>query len=98
MSGEEAVASRFDLRGTLQGAATAALLMLWLSFPILAYRAEADFSNQLVLKSRWFAVFIAVAAAFILRFTGLVFPRRAAPRPPPRRENTRRKSLRPCRD
>ncbi len=62
----------------LKGASKAALLMFGLSFPILAYRAEADFSHQLVLKDRWFAVFIAVAATFILRFLGLMFARRIA--------------------
>jgi hypothetical protein len=75
MPAERTAASRFDLRGSLRGAATAALLMLGLSFPILAYRVNANFSNELVLRGRWSAVAIVVAATFILRFLTLVFSR-----------------------
>ena len=89
MPAQETIASRVDWRGALRGAAIAALLMLGLSFPILAYRADANFSNELVLRSRWFAVCVAVAIIFILRFLTLIFARRArAPAPvrkyPPR--------------
>jgi hypothetical protein len=62
MPAERTAASRFDLRGSLRGAATAALLMLGLSFPILAYRVNANFSNELVLRGRCSAVAIVVAA------------------------------------
>jgi Domain of unknown function (DUF3382) len=71
--GRPDAASRFDLRGSLRGAATAALLMLELSLPVLAHRVNANFSNELVLGGRWSAVAIVVAATFILRFLTLVF-------------------------
>jgi branched-chain amino acid transport system permease protein len=85
MRAEPAIAPRFDLRGSLRGAATAALLMLGLSFPILAYRADANFSNELVLRSRWFTVCIVVAATFIFRFLTLIFSRRATAVAPARK-------------
>ncbi len=76
MAETEASMRRVVPRRALIGAAKAAGLTLGLSFPILAYRAEADFSNVLVLQSRWGAAFAAALAAFILRFMVLVFPRR----------------------
>lgn len=72
---------RVDLRHALIGAAKAAGLTIGLSFPILAYRAESDFSNALVLQSRWFAVLALGLAAFIFSFIGLAFPRRKKPEP-----------------
>lgn len=74
-----------DIWRAIKGATTAALVMFGLSFPILAYRAEVDFSNQLILKDRWFAVFIAVAVAFIFRFISLVFTRRPRSTTPARK-------------
>jgi branched-chain amino acid transport system permease protein len=59
---------RLDLVAALKAASQAALITLGLSFPVVAYRAEAGFSNELVLQSRWPLVGLAVAAAFILRF------------------------------
>ncbi len=86
MSGPEP--ARVDLRAALIGALKAAALMAGLSFPILAFRTEQNFSNELVLQSRWFAVLIAALAAFAVRFIMLAAPRRVRtlrPRPyPPR--------------
>jgi len=68
----------FDLGAALKASAIAALIMLGLSFPILAYRADENFSNILVLQSRWPLVAALVAAAFALRFLRALWP---APRP-----------------
>jgi branched-chain amino acid transport system permease protein len=68
---------RFDLRDALKGSAKATLLTLGLAFPILAYRAEADIHNELVLQSRWFLVFAAVLIVFALRFLSSFIPRRS---------------------
>lgn len=68
---------RVDIGAAFVGAAKAGALALGLAFPILAYRAEADFSNQLVLQSRWPAVLALAAAVFVLRFIGLVVARPA---------------------
>lgn len=73
---------RLVLCPALIGAAKAAALMLGLAFPLLAYRAEADFSNQLVLQSRWSAVLFAVAAVFVLRFASILFARQDKAAPP----------------
>ncbi len=67
---------RIDPRRAFIGAAKAAGLTLGLSFPILAYRTEVDFSNALILQSRWLPVFAAALAVFILRFGFLMFPAR----------------------
>jgi branched-chain amino acid transport system permease protein len=61
-------ASRFDLRAACKTSAQAALLMLGLCFPIIAFRAEPDFSNVLVLQSRWPLVLGLVLASFAARF------------------------------
>jgi branched-chain amino acid transport system permease protein len=63
-------------RPALTGAAQAAAVMFGLAFPILAYRADQNFSNELFLQSRWPAVLAAVLAAFVIRFIVLVVPRR----------------------
>jgi branched-chain amino acid transport system permease protein len=76
MSGSQGAPARIDFRTALAGAAKGAALMFGLSVPILAYRAAQNFSNELVLQSRWFAVFVAVLAAFIIRFIALIAPRR----------------------
>src|ERR1035438_10158143 len=67
---------RRGLREALIGACKAAILTLGLAFPILAYRADVNFSNELILQSRWFAVLVAGAAVFVLRFISLTLPRR----------------------
>ncbi len=71
------------VRPALIGAVKAAGLMFGLAFPILAYRADQSFTNELYLQSRWSAVAVAVLAAFVLRFAFLLLPAgaRAAPRP-----------------
>ncbi len=76
MAGSEQAPAHVDFPAALIGAAKAAALMFGLSVPILAFRAEQNFSNELVLQSRWFAVFIAVLAAFVVRFIALIAPRR----------------------
>ncbi len=58
------------------GAAKAGAIMLGLAFPILAYRTDQNFANELYLRSRWPAVLIAVLAAAILRFIVLALPHR----------------------
>ncbi|VTZ51719.1 leucine/isoleucine/valine transporter subunit; membrane component of ABC superfamily [Methylocella tundrae] len=79
MAGSDALPrsdSPSPVRAALIGAAKAAVLMFGLAFPILAYRTDLNFSNELYLQSRWPAVAVAVAAAFILRFLVLLAPRR----------------------
>ncbi len=64
------------LGAAFAGAAKAAAIMFGLAFPILAYRTDLNFSNELYLRSRWPAVLIAVGAAFVLRFIALALPRK----------------------
>ena len=52
--------------------------MFGLAFPILAWRTDLNFSNELFLRSRWPAVFAAALAAFVIRFMLAAWPRRAA--------------------
>ena len=72
--------SRF--RAALIEAAKAGAIMFGLAFPILAYRADQNFSNELFLRSRWPAVFGAALAAFVIRFLLAAFPRRPSERAP----------------
>ncbi|WP_395667147.1 high-affinity branched-chain amino acid ABC transporter permease LivM [Methylocella sp.] len=67
------------LTAALKGAALSALVMAGLAFPILAYRTEQNFSNELTLVSRWPTFGLAVLAAFVLRFLILAAPRRPRP-------------------
>ncbi|MGP0060283.1 MAG: high-affinity branched-chain amino acid ABC transporter permease LivM [Beijerinckiaceae bacterium] len=65
----------------LKSAGLSALIMLGLSFPIIAFRAEPDFSNQLYLVGRWPLVLALCSTAFVLRFSfSLTFDARAARR------------------
>jgi len=49
-------------------AGLAALIVAGLSFPIISYRAEPDFNNNLTLQPRWPLFFIFCAIGFALRF------------------------------
>ncbi len=63
----------------------ATLLVAGLGFPILAYRAEPDFSNVLTLQSRWPLYFEFCAAAFALRFVLSLWAARQKPAERPAR-------------
>ena len=52
----------------LKSAALAAAIMAGLCFPIVAFQAEPDFSNQLRVVTRWPLVAVFVGLAFALRF------------------------------
>ncbi|MFO1116501.1 MAG: high-affinity branched-chain amino acid ABC transporter permease LivM [Beijerinckiaceae bacterium] len=52
-----------------------------LAFPILALRAEPDFSNKLVLQQRWHWILIAGLAGFVLRFLFALLPAGRTPKP-----------------
>ena len=54
-------------RAGLEGL-VAALVMVGLSIPIIAWRTQTDPNNNLVLGSRWSLVAIAVATVFLARF------------------------------
>ncbi|PNG26332.1 high-affinity branched-chain amino acid ABC transporter permease LivM [Methylocella silvestris] len=78
------VRSRSRLKDALTGAAIAGAIMFGLCFPILAFRTDQNFSNELYLLSRWPAVAFAVGLVFVLRFTMLLrAPRAARPQAPP---------------
>ncbi len=63
----------------LVDALRAAAIAGGLAFPIVALRAEPDFSNKLVLEPRWSWMFAAMALAFLVRLASAFLPRRAAP-------------------
>ncbi len=79
------------LPGMFKRAGLAALIMLGLAFPIVAYHADMDLTHGLFLESRWPLVAILVAATFVLRllseivFSGLRSKPRAAPEARPAR-------------
>ena len=54
----------------------AALVAAGLAFPILVWRAEPDYSNQLVLQNRWSWMAIAAIIAFAARFLSHVYEQR----------------------
>ncbi|MBB4198087.1 branched-chain amino acid ABC transporter permease [Rhodoblastus sphagnicola] len=68
------MSKRFDVtRGdhifrAAREAAWATLVVAGLGFPIIAYRAEPDFNNALMLQARWPLFFEFCLAAFVLRF------------------------------
>jgi branched-chain amino acid transport system permease protein len=67
-----------NVLAALKSAGLSALIMLGLGFPIVAFRAEPDISNQLGLIGRWPLVFALAGAAFVLRFAvRLAFAARA---------------------
>ena len=53
--------------GKFKSAAFAALIMLGLAFPIIAYHADMDLTRGLFLESRWPLVLVLVGGTFILR-------------------------------
>ena len=57
----------------IREAGFAALVMLGLSFPILALRTEQNMANELVLAQRWSWVFVACVAVFIARLVQMLF-------------------------
>jgi branched-chain amino acid transport system permease protein len=71
------VSTTAPMSAALVSATKAALIVAGLAFPILAYRAEPDFSNTLVLQNRWSWLVIAAALAFIARFASAIMPTRA---------------------
>jgi branched-chain amino acid transport system permease protein len=78
-SPDSSVSSR--LGAALTEAAKAGAIMFGLAFPILAWRTDQNFSNELYLQSRWPAVLAAALAAFVIRFILAAFPRRPARAP-----------------
>ncbi|MFT4097580.1 MAG: high-affinity branched-chain amino acid ABC transporter permease LivM [Rhodoblastus sp.] len=62
---------------TLADAARYGLVAALLAFPILALRAEPDFSNKLVLQERWAWIAYAAVAAFVIRLAAGLIPARA---------------------
>ncbi len=71
-----------SLQGALADAARYGLIAAALAFPILALRAEPDFSNKLVLEPRWSWMLFAALAAFAIRLAFSLAPARAAkPKP-----------------
>ncbi|MDE2363052.1 MAG: high-affinity branched-chain amino acid ABC transporter permease LivM [Hyphomicrobiales bacterium] len=54
-------------RTALVDAAKTGLVAGLLAFPVLALRAEPDFSNKLVLQQRWSWMLVAAIAGFVLR-------------------------------
>ncbi|WP_020177274.1 high-affinity branched-chain amino acid ABC transporter permease LivM [Methyloferula stellata] len=54
----------------VKSAGLAALIMLGLSFPIVAYHADMDLTRGLFLESRWPLVALLVGGVFILRLLG----------------------------
>ncbi len=75
-----------DLRSALGEAARYGLIAGALAFPILALRAEPDFSNKLVLQTRWSWMLGAAVAAFVLRLVWALAPKR------PKRAGTARRA------
>ena len=71
---------RAALPAAVVDAAKTGLVAAALAFPILALRAEPDFSNKLMLQQRWSWVLGAAVAGFVLR---LLFSFLPAPRPKP---------------
>jgi branched-chain amino acid transport system permease protein len=55
------------LAPALKSAGWAALMMFGLCVPIIAFKAQANIVNTLVLESRWRVVAVVVVAAFLLR-------------------------------
>ena len=84
-------ASPARARAALVEASKAGLIGALLAFPVLALRAEPDFSNKLVLQPRWSWMLAAAVAAFVLRLAWGFLPQRAksvatpAPATPARR-------------
>ena len=62
-----------------------------LAFPVIALRAEPDFSNKLTLEPRWSWMFAAMALAFVVRLARALWPQRAAAPPTPVDEMARRR-------
>ncbi len=72
--------TRADWRAAAREAGIAALVMLGLCVPIIAWRTDQSLNNQLVLATRWDAVAIACAIVFVGRFLVALHRRRAATR------------------
>jgi branched-chain amino acid transport system permease protein len=78
----DAAAPASTIRTALVEAAKTGLIVAALAFPVVALRAEPDFSNKLVLLPRWSWMFGAALAAFVLRFALAFLPARAGkPKP-----------------
>jgi branched-chain amino acid transport system permease protein len=67
-------------RSAFVEAAKAGLIAAALAFPVVALRAEPDFSNKLVLQPRWGWMLGFAVAAFVLRLATAFLPARA-PKP-----------------
>lgn len=74
--------AKIDFAAALVAGLKAALVSAGLAFPILVWRAEQDFSNQLVLQSRWSWMLYAVVIGFFARFLSHLYEQR------PKREKT----------
>ncbi len=70
----------FPAKAALRDALKTGVVAGLLAFPVLALRAEPDFSNKLVLQQRWHWILIAAFAAFALRLAVALLP---APKPRP---------------
>jgi branched-chain amino acid transport system permease protein len=81
------------LARALREASLATLVVGGLSFPVIAYRAEPDFSNVLALTPRWPLFFTFCALGFALRFALTLWsgrPKAARPAAAPRAAKERR--------
>ncbi|MCC2110234.1 MAG: DUF3382 domain-containing protein, partial [Hyphomicrobiales bacterium] len=76
------MAEASPVRAALADAARYGLIAAALAFPILALRAEPDFSNKLVLQPRWSWMLFAALGAFAIRLVFALTPARTSrPRP-----------------
>ena len=69
-------AAKTDFAAALVAGVKAALVSAGLAFPILVWRAEADFSNQLTLQSRWSWMIYAAVIGFFARFLSHLYEQR----------------------
>ena len=69
-------AKPLNVTAALVAGLKAALVAAGLAFPILVWRAEPDYSNQLVLQNRWSWMAIAAIIAFAARFLSHVYEQR----------------------
>lgn len=76
-SARKSEAARVTIAGAFKDAVSWTLLVLGLSFPIIALRTETDFSNNLILEPRWHLVVIACAITFVARLVYNLLPTRA---------------------
>ena len=69
---EEAPAVNYGL--VIRNAAAAALVTFGLCFPIIAYQAESNIDNELVLRARWGLTFVLTAIVFVFVLVRQISP------------------------